>query len=482
MFIEFLNAMDCEEIGDMVRRLFIDISISLADGYETRPILFEHQRCPGMCGYIFLFRRGGFIWLHVEFGFFKETDLTKKDIDLQEFINRRENNPVLLQGVFIDLKTFLVQSTSSYKEDRKAYVSEFNISDYTFWFIQYYVEYVLLASKRTQYHHYIPRFILRNFAVDSNPMKKKHINLYSYPRTEALRPIHEEAEIATSYGAVNMYQNENEQMEKESSVLEKSLSVLEGSCAKMIMKIVNSDTYTCSRNEIAKLQKFLFVMWYRHDVRRSSYQNLTFNLREISEFIERVGIGPAGVWLNNIAQLLDTDHKRIATNDRILPSVKRGYLHALSSTLCIWEACIEDEFILTDGCFGCSIKDPGSNVYYNVYPIHPRVALVTYGNPGSIAFPNSIIPGSLVMKPIIEQTPSQEIGHYKKITVPRIIVNIVNGNILHRCMFSITYMREDRLMRYVRYYDVMKQQYFAEPQDFTWLKKDLFRRLNRTHP
>lgn len=249
-----------------------------------------------------------------------------------------------------------------------------------------------------QYHHYIPRFILKNFSIDKyertfecypvnkvkgkkkNPKKKytkiyinhstyakifpEYIKLYSLQSKKLYTSM-----IKRCYGVTNLYKditNTNDVM-----YIEKRLSYLESISSTIINNIKNCyknsklSRVVITRKDLLTLKKFLFIMQYRKDKRKEQYINSRFTIGTYILMIKYMNIHkfdhPKDVWLNNIKQIIDTDNMKIMKmninylkhmyldsrskensydkmlNDKIFPLISNDYFAHFYTFLCIWE-------------------------------------------------------------------------------------------------------------------------------------------------
>ena len=247
-------------------------------------------------------------------------------------------------------------------------------------------------SAKEQYQHYIPRFILRNFALDDHlkHSKERHeINLYSL--NDKLLRI---ADVDKSYGVFNMYADI--QNKTNLQFVEVELSHLEQRVSGILTKILDPSKFqiTMTRSELTSLKKFFFIMSFRYPTRRRQYTENRFSaggLKIQQEFMrarDRRSIDD--VWLETIKGILLDDEETtlplpfdLSSNPStsIGPMENIDYkLQGMSTFVCIWEAEEPCEFVLTDNSFGvfegnCGRAFAGS-AYHSFYPVSPRRIIV----------------------------------------------------------------------------------------------------------
>ena len=238
-------------------------------------------------------------------------------------------------------------------------------------------------SVKNQYHHYIPRFVLRNFALDSHlrHSKERHdIYLYSI-KSKDLRI----ADVDKEYGIRNMYSDiENT---KDVNYVEIELSKLEQTASKVINEFLDlsRDQFTIVSSELNSLKKFLYIMSFRHPRRRQQYLEGKFDGIGKSletDFMNEKGRSTLGeVWLENMKGIVDTDISELIDQKNIGFMEGMDFLHVMMSNfVCIWEAAPGCEFIVTDNAFGIFEGDCGEGLwgqaYHYFYPVSPTRIIV----------------------------------------------------------------------------------------------------------
>src|SRR6266540_2378162 len=146
--------------------------------------------------------------------------------------------------------------------------------------------------QQDQYHHYIPRFLLRNFAVNNYErifvrgkklfIQKKHKrNFKDKNKEEALLQTYDRtisqicfSLVAKTYGYTNMYKDlEHEDVMR----VEKKLATLEMQASNVIHEIVKASQKESQvvllSTALNNLYKFLFIMDYRKPHRWSQFIN-----------------------------------------------------------------------------------------------------------------------------------------------------------------------------------------------------------------
>jgi len=247
---------------------------------------------------------------------------------------------------------------------------------------------------KSQYQHYIPRFIIRNYALDDHLRhSREHHDIYYYSLPDKRFYI---GDVDTSFGVYDRYAD-IQNVDKLHWV-EEELSKLEQVASGIIIRILAAPTeVTMTFEELTLLRRFLWIMSFRYPSRRRQYTENRFceSGKTIEkEFMDAKGRKTLGdVWLENMRgflmetldDALDVTIFDVGIKEKADQNI--GYLehmdyryHNMSSFLCIWEAEAPYEFVLTDNGFGIYESDAGrafpSQANHYFYPISPRRILV----------------------------------------------------------------------------------------------------------
>ncbi|KAF9982178.1 hypothetical protein BGZ75_006445 [Mortierella antarctica] len=406
---------------------------------------------------------------------------------------------------------------------------------------------------RTQFHHYIPRFILKTFAdnfSDSNselitdtsspdslgfkkekPSKLRrkerpryHINVY---RVEDYTTIL--TDVSRAYGAEDMYRDV---AEDDCMKFEKLLAKHECTSATFIRRIwKEEEELSLTRGQLADMKKFLVVMMYRSEHRRSQYFNQRFD--PLTEFSVKMHMehnkfsSVQTVWFENLKWIIKASVEDIlkeftkvmvasAKSAQPLAPISpyRGPIHSLElqdfgclmghTIACIWQAEVGSEFILSEGCFGAWEGAPGI-WFHNFFIVSPRFAIVlvsrlyleerTETKPRWTsmfgdklhAFPETVYkngPPPMALDLLSLQTFStpDDVFKYKRIVISKEDVYKVNAILLDARRELLTYKSSASMYKALRYYDKVKKDKFHDCHDYSILRRQLFADLNRTHP
>jgi hypothetical protein len=190
------------------------------------------------------------------------------------------------------------------------------------------------AQEKSQYHHFIPRFILRNYSYPGEPTagsrntknrsnkrgKRKNGPRAGEPMLHGLNlsgeePTITETTVAKTFGMQDMYRDLGASTKQHQ--VEEQLAVLESRAGEIISTIRNA--FDAGKNDIwitraqrDTLRKFLFIMKYRGKRfhRRYFHENAEdYNeddRERMLKYMKEKGIEkPIDVWFDNIKAIID---------------------------------------------------------------------------------------------------------------------------------------------------------------------------------
>ncbi|MCJ1246979.1 hypothetical protein MMC30_004190 [Trapelia coarctata] len=179
------------------------------------------------------------------------------------------------------------------------------------------------GRQKSEYHHFIPRFILRNYAsaipAPSGTSKRKKKQRAQLAKDGMLNVIDlagvkvTQAPLSRSFGLLDMYRDVNSFDEFE---LENKLSKLESEAAKIMNRIRKRfesgfpDVWL-KRAERDTLRKFLFIMKYRSQTFYQRFNTETGEYiaddkEDMLKYMEEKGFKrPVDVWFHNIHAFID---------------------------------------------------------------------------------------------------------------------------------------------------------------------------------
>ncbi|OJD33868.1 uncharacterized protein BKCO1_2700091 [Diplodia corticola] len=182
----------------------------------------------------------------------------------------------------------------------------------------------LMSTERSQYHHHVPRFILRNFAHYSDKAKAKKRKQKHQKRIDPdmlnvlqLEPEVKKAEmpLARAFGQRDMYRDFQKPVNQQH--VEIQLGKLECIVAPIFHKIRKAQESGLSavrllRSERDELRRFLFVMRYRGSNQHKRFFDKdidSYNAKDKGSLLqhmrERGFEKPIEVWLDNIKTMAE---------------------------------------------------------------------------------------------------------------------------------------------------------------------------------
>ena len=260
----------------------------------------------------------------------------------------------------------------------------------------------------SQYHHFIPRFLLRNFAVFKNPgkitpktskNKKKRapvptrLNLVNLEK-RAL----EQADVAHTFGFVDLYRD-FDASEPEQHDLEKRLSRLEGDASEIFKKATRMQEggkheFQLTRGEKDVLRRFIFIMLYRNRTMAGRYEKSAADYDcddrdEMISYMKAKGFEqPRNVYFANIRAFMDLDlstewqvwYEEISR--RAYPSDARWFFKNMQmSYIAFCSPQIEtDEFLMTQNAYSIFEGPNNGGVWtdYHIFaPVSPKLMIIT---------------------------------------------------------------------------------------------------------
>ncbi|CAG8496784.1 5656_t:CDS:2 [Scutellospora calospora] len=356
-----------------------------------------------------------------------------------------------------------------------------------------------------QYHHYIPRFLLRNFSIDNN---ERIFLLQIYDRKTDQLDV---SLVSRTFGYVDMYRNIKYEDEMR---VEKELSELERRASNVVKEIIKesqaASQVTLFRKDLYDLRKFLHVMNYRNTSRWSQFTEKRFDaqtLKMVEDFMQEHKLQSAKeVWLQNIYETIKTPYDVVEANPRIFSLDRDEFMFRKNYYVVIWQAGENDEFIVTNNGFGIFegvngmiFQSQFQFAFHFFYVISPKLMLVLCNN-----FFRNETTKNLMYKffgrdhSVFENAPrplasSRYIapGEYREndtftfpfVKLPSATVHLVNSFFLNeaRPELVLAFLSHSYLYKLICKYPKFDKELGLVTQDFMSLKKQLFKELNRTH-
>ena len=124
-----------------------------------------------------------------------------------------------------------------------------------------------MVKQEARRHHYIPRFILKNFNDDNG-----QVNYWNVEKSQL-----EKRNIKSVFMNIDMYRDELLN-ESDPTQIESKFSVFECEIAELISKkILNKDEIILTRRELEKLRIFTTLLSFRSNSRMEQYKKNQFN-------------------------------------------------------------------------------------------------------------------------------------------------------------------------------------------------------------
>ena len=260
----------------------------------------------------------------------------------------------------------------------------------------------------SQYHHFIPRFLLRNFAVFKNPgkitPKTSRNKKRRAPAPTRLNLLNletgtlEQADVAHTFGFVDLYRD-FDASEPEQHDLEKRLSRLEGDASKILRKATRmheegKHEFQLTRGEKDLLRRFIFIMLYRNKIMAGRYEKSVADYDcddrdEMIAYMKAKGFAqPRDVYFSNIRAFIDVDLStewqiwNSEISRRAYPSDARWFFKNMQmSYIAFCTPQLEaDEFLMTQNVYSI-FEGPNSGGVWTDYhifaPVSPKLMIIT---------------------------------------------------------------------------------------------------------
>ena len=266
------------------------------------------------------------------------------------------------------------------------------------------------SPKSSQYHHFIPRFLLRNFAVFKNPGKivpktsKRSKNQAPKPQKLTVLDLKagdfKQGDVGETFGIVDLYRDFKE-AGRDQQKLERELSVLESAAGEIYSRI--NKTFEAGKKEVQLIRKdkdilrrFLFIMMYRNSsfavrFEKSREEYDSDDREEMLAYMDAKGFRhPRDVWFANIRAFMevrlhddgeDWTAAMAELQERAYPRDARwffAHVQAFYIAFCTPKE-LNDEFLLTQNAYGVyeGPTSPGPwTDYHRFAPVSPRIMIV----------------------------------------------------------------------------------------------------------
>lgn len=259
----------------------------------------------------------------------------------------------------------------------------------------------------SQYHHFIPRFLLRNFANFKNPgsivpkTSKKTKNRAPKPQRLTILDLEagdfRQGDVSDTFGIVDMYRDVS-LADRDQQKLERELSVLESAAGEVVAYIKRM--YDAGKGEVQLIRKernllrrFLFIVMYRNSTfarrfKKSKEDYDSDDRESMLAYMDAKGFQtPQDVWFANIRAFveadLDLDSEALSKElkQRAYPMDAVWFaLHVQAYFLAICTPKkTADEFLLTQNAYSIFEGPSGAGAYLEYHrfaPVSPKIMIV----------------------------------------------------------------------------------------------------------
>ena len=197
-----------------------------------------------------------------------------------------------------------------------------------------------MAKQEARNHHYIPRFILKNFNDENG-----QVNYWSLMNNKL-----EKRKIKSVFKNVDMYRDEILNKDDPTQI-ETRFSVFEDEISKLIAsKILDKDEITINRRELEKLRIFITLSAFRADYRMKQYKEKSFD--ELTKEI-LLKYQPDGnfekLWKKELDYLATCrNYDDIQKTDVVDPIIKQDFINDLMSFYMTIVDARGGEFLMSD--------------------------------------------------------------------------------------------------------------------------------------
>jgi hypothetical protein len=175
-------------------------------------------------------------------------------------------------------------------------------------------------KSESQYHHYIPQFLLRRYAIappEGRKFRKElcRVNAVDLTKTP---PEVSTVRVKQMFGEQDMYKDSLKSTPRSRNNIEEKLARIEQAASRIIARVVDAhtsgkDKISLSRADKNLLRKFLFVMKYRSPIffKRFNHQTAEeYDSDDQDTFLKYMRAKgftrPIDVWLDNLSKIIDT--------------------------------------------------------------------------------------------------------------------------------------------------------------------------------
>lgn len=197
-----------------------------------------------------------------------------------------------------------------------------------------------MSKQEARKHHYIPRFILKNFNDENG-----QVNYWDVKKKKL-----EKRNIKSIFMNVDMYRDETLNSEDPTQI-ESRFSIFEREIADLIAKkVLDKDEVILSRRELEMLRIFITLLSFRSDSRKNQYINNDFNTSTRNELLRYQPDGNfEKLWKRELDVIsICRTFEDIENSSEIDPILKSEFSNALKGFYMTFIDARGGEFILSD--------------------------------------------------------------------------------------------------------------------------------------
>ena len=221
-------------------------------------------------------------------------------------------------------------------------------------------------------HHYIPRFILKNFLDEDNQISYWDIKANTLQKRN----------IMSVFMNRDMYRDE-EQIRDDPTKIEWQFGNLEREIAKLFdEKLLQGREIRLKRWELEKLRIFTTLLSFRSNLRMEQYKNNQFDESTRSILLEHQSDGDfEALWKRELEVLSRCNsYEEIKQANNIDPIIKQDFINALQGYYLTFVDARGGEFLLTDvypTLEICPTITMGANIHLHaLYPLSPTRLMI----------------------------------------------------------------------------------------------------------
>jgi len=247
---------------------------------------------------------------------------------------------------------------------------------------------VIHVAVALQYQHWIPQFIIRNFAPVRNgatrqtSTRSRKQRVHFYDKKTNTVTLTSTADI---FGAYDLYEDSDSLMEV--AEMENKFSLLETAASPLIKAVVQSNILPRDKHQLFVLRIFLFTLTLRKESYRNFYSRGLFNAETEEAIVKHMKQhsmeSTHQVWINDLSLLLtlQKESEIAELKNKMFPVNHAALVEFMKMNTQIWKVNpnVNAELFLSDSNMGKWVGTPQTFekiVVRYFFPISPQVAIV----------------------------------------------------------------------------------------------------------